>query len=523
MQQLLEPLHGFFSAYYMARLRAGHREHAASGSRSRGGSSTSSCGRCSSSRSRSRWSSTSPSRRRRPGSCRGSASPTPSASPATTAGRSRASASIPYAAMPSLHVGWSVLAATCDLPRDVADLAARPRRAASCADGARRDRDRQSLPRGLARRRRCRRARAARARACCCAWQRRRDGAPRAGGRRARAVPESARAAPAALRRAYPLPVEMLIVAAIIGVWQLARIPFEGSTRVSLAHAHDWLALERALHIDFEPTCLRFVHSRDWLLHGAQSFYRNLNEPAMIAFLAVARLLDPVRYPKLRTAYALLHVPGARGARALSRSRRRTGCTACRTPTARRCTRARSATRPPRRSACTSAARCCSPAGLLWLRPRAPLAWLTLLYPPVVFVVILGTGNHYVLDTIVGTACVGLGVLAAHAHPRPAAAQRGERRLGAHGARGNRLRPARVPRQRRLHRRAPMTYSTRLAGAPAAGERCGRHGGVVRDPLLIAHRAGNDAARAARCGGGRRRRDRGRPAPLARAGSSSAI
>ena len=38
-------------------------------------------------------------------------------------------------------------------------------------------------------------------------------------------------------------------------------------------------------------------------------------------------------------------------------------------------------------------------AGALWLRPRAVLAWLTLLYPPLVFVVILGTGNHYVLDT----------------------------------------------------------------------------------------------------------------------------
>ena len=43
-------------------------------------------------------------------------------------------------------------------------------------------------------------------------------------------------------------------------------------------------------------------------------------------------------------------------------------------------------------------------AGSLWLRPRAPLAWLTLLYPPLVFLVILGTGNHYVLDTLVGTA-----------------------------------------------------------------------------------------------------------------------
>ena len=54
-------------------------------------------------------------------------------------------------------------------------------------------------------------------------------------------------------------------------------------------------------------------------------------------------------------------------------------------------------------------------AGALWLRPRAVLARLTLLYPPLVFLVILGTGNHYVLDTLVGAACVGAGALAAHA------------------------------------------------------------------------------------------------------------
>jgi hypothetical protein len=59
-------------------------------------------------------------------------------------------------------------------------------------------------------------------------------------------------------------------------------------------------------------------------------------------------------------------------------------------------------------------------AAALWLRPRAVLAWLTLLYPPLVFVVILGTGNHYVLDALVGTACVGAGFAAAYAIHGPA-------------------------------------------------------------------------------------------------------
>ena len=53
---------------------------------------------------------------------------------------------------------------------------------------------------------------------------------------------------------------------------------------------------------------LRFVHSRDWLIDGAESFYRNVNEAAVIG-QAAARLLDPVRYPMLRSTFALLHVP----------------------------------------------------------------------------------------------------------------------------------------------------------------------------------------------------------------------
>ncbi len=43
------------------------------------------------------------------------------------------------------------------------------------------------------------------------------------------------------------------------------------------------------------------------------------------------------------------------------------------------------------------------------------------LYPPLVFVVILGTGNHYVLDTLVGTVCVAAGFAAAHAIHGPLA------------------------------------------------------------------------------------------------------
>jgi hypothetical protein len=217
-----------------------------------------------------------------------------------------------------------------------------------------------------------------------------------------------------ALTRSYPLPVEMLILAAVIGLWQLARIPFEGSTSVSLAHARHWLSLERTLHIDIEPSFLRFVHSRDWLLDAARRFYRNMDVTGIFGFMAAARLLDPVRYPKLRSAFALLHIPALAvlALYPLAPPHWVHGIPFADGPPVHP-----SALR--NETAAAVSLHFGDPVliaiGALWLRPRAVLSWLALLYPPLVFAVILGTGNHYVLDTLVGTACVGVGLAGAQA------------------------------------------------------------------------------------------------------------
>jgi hypothetical protein len=204
----------------------------------------------------------------------------------------------------------------------------------------------------------------------------------------------------------------MAFLAVVIGVWQLLRIPLEGSTRVALAHARDWMALERALHIDVEPSFLRFVHGRDWLLDSANWFYANLNEAAVIAFMAIARMLDTVRYPKLRTAFVLMHVPALAvlALYPLAPPHWVAGVPFADGPPVHP-----SALRNETAAAVSLhfGGPVLIAAGALWLRPRAPLAWLTLLYPPLVFLVILGTGNHYVLDTLVGTACVAAGFAAA--------------------------------------------------------------------------------------------------------------
>ena len=187
---------------------------------------------------------------------------------------------------------------------------------------------------------------------------------------------------------------------------------------MSLAHARDWLSLERDLHIDIEPSVLRFVHSRDWLLDAAQSFYRNANETAMVGFMAAARMLDPVRYPLLRTTYALLHVPAllVLALYPLAPPHWVAGIPYADGPPLHP-----SALRNETAAAVSLhfGGPVMIAAGALWLRPRAVLAWLSVLYPPLVFVVILGTGNHYVLDTLVGTPAWPSGFAAARRDPRP--------------------------------------------------------------------------------------------------------
>ena len=204
----------------------------------------------------------------------------------------------------------------------------------------------------------------------------------------------------------------MLLLVLVGFVWQAIRIPLAGSIPEALAHARDWWAAERALGIAIEPTFIRFVHEHGELNHLARLFYSNLHETVMFGFLAVARLLAPLRYPKLRTAFVLAHVPGliVLGAYPVAPPHWLAAMPY--------------ADGPPAHTAALrnqTAATVSMHFGIpvlmavaaLWIRPRAPLSWLMAIYPALVFFVILGTGNHYVFDTLIGAGCILIGVVAA--------------------------------------------------------------------------------------------------------------
>ena len=94
------------------------------------------------------------------------------------------------------------------------------------------------------------------------------------------------------IRRTYPVKVEMGFVTLVLAVWQLLRIPFAGSVPEALRHAHSWLAAERAIGLDFEPTLIRAAHEHGPVLRRLVSLgYSNLHLIAIFAFLATARLI----------------------------------------------------------------------------------------------------------------------------------------------------------------------------------------------------------------------------------------
>jgi hypothetical protein len=59
-------------------------------------------------------------------------------------------------------------------------------------------------------------------------------------------------------------------------------------------------------------------------------------------------------------------------------------------------------------------------AATIWLARGSRLSWLTLAYPALVYVIVVGTANHYTLDAIIGGLCIVFGFAVARLVPGPA-------------------------------------------------------------------------------------------------------
>lgn len=213
------------------------------------------------------------------------------------------------------------------------------------------------------------------------------------------------------VRTSYPVEVELLLVALVLIAWQAIRIPLEGPVDVSLAHAESVLRVESALSLDVEAWVVRTTSEAD-LTSALEWLYLNIHLPVLFGFVAAVRLLAPDRWPMLRTTYVLSFVPAVLviGLYPLAPPHWLPGLGLGGAPTDAELVSGGALFHNSTAAAASQhfGFAVFVAAASIWLFPRALLAWSTLVYPALVFVVILGTGNHYVLDCVVGTLTFAL-------------------------------------------------------------------------------------------------------------------
>src|SRR5262245_12906778 len=108
--------------------------------------------------------------------------------------------------------------------------------------------------------------------------------------------------------RRYSVGREMALVAAVLALWQLIRIPLEGNVATALRHAHTVLDLERLVDVNVEPNVIALAAGNDLGSIIAWA-YGDIHIPALFAFMSAVCLLAPDRYPVLRTTFVLSFVP----------------------------------------------------------------------------------------------------------------------------------------------------------------------------------------------------------------------
>jgi hypothetical protein len=245
-------------------------------------------------------------------------------------------------------------------------------------------------------------------------------GKPPSGKRRLHGTTATSESGEQVISRCFGVHAEVGILAAVLLAWQAARIPLEGSVETSLANADTWRELERSLSLEgFEDAVISVGQDPD-VIGLARWGYSNLHLLAIFAFMIAIRTRAPERYPPLRSAFVLLHVPALvviglyplASPSWLPHPPQWAGDP----PTYAEFTGSLEATLRNSTAAAVSehfGYPVFMFAAALWVAPRSPLAWLLVLYPPLVLLIIVGTGRHWALDGAVGALTVAFGFVVA--------------------------------------------------------------------------------------------------------------
>lgn len=224
------------------------------------------------------------------------------------------------------------------------------------------------------------------------------------------------------------LEVDFLLVVGVLLAWQAVRIPLEGTTGPALDNARALLDVERALRLDVEAAFIDAARDGG-RAHDLLTFaYQHIHLPMLLGFLAAARLAAPARYPLVRLALFVSYIPAAAliGLIPLAPPRWLPELGSPGPPTD------AELIAPTSEFLQNSTAAIASQhfgyafliaAGSLWLWPRSRIARALMLYPALVFVVVVATANHYVLDCAIGAFTIMFGAAVARAAangvPRP--------------------------------------------------------------------------------------------------------
>ena len=209
--------------------------------------------------------------------------------------------------------------------------------------------------------------------------------------------------------RCFSLEGELAIVTITLLLWHAIRIPLEGGVGVSVEHARDVLDLESSLIrlvADSEAeTALRWM-------------YANIHLPVLFAFIAAMRLLAPDRYPLLRTTFVASFIPAALviGLYPLAPPRWIPELGLGRPPAESELAGSTATLFHNETAAAASqhfGFALFLAVASIWLFPRSRLAWATIVYPLLVFAIVVGTGNHYLVDCVVGSLTFVFGALVA--------------------------------------------------------------------------------------------------------------
>jgi hypothetical protein len=208
------------------------------------------------------------------------------------------------------------------------------------------------------------------------------------------------------LRTCRSVEAELAIAGLVLLAWQALRIPLEGHVDVSLDHARDVLTLERALSLDVEASVIDRVSGSD-VEPALAWMYRNIHLPVLFAFLAAVRLSRPRQYPFVRTVFVLSFVPAlvVIWLFPLAPPRWLTQVGLGPAPTDAELGSGGALFHNETAAAASQHFGFALFVAVvaLWLFPRSRIAWVAAAYPALVFLVIVGTGNHYVLDCVVGS------------------------------------------------------------------------------------------------------------------------